>query len=317
MQVITLHHPHHLNKQELPSLVMALGFFDGVHLGHRKVIGEAQAYAKSYGLKSAVMTFDPHPSVVLGKETKHVHYITPINDKIKLIEEMGIHYLFIIHFSQQFANLLPQQFIDQYIIGLNVKHVVSGFDYTYGRMGKGTTETMPFHSRDKFTQSIVPKLTRGDAKISSTLIRSYIREGKLAELPKLLGRYYTVTGTVVNGDKRGRKLGFPTANIRLNNDYIIPPIGVYAVRIFVDGSRYEGVCNVGYTPTFKDQSADKQPTIEVHILNFNKEIYLKTVKIEWHTYIRKEQKFSDVQQLIKQIDRDKQTAIDYFEKNSC
>lgn len=311
MKVLRFGFPHNLVKSDLPSIVLALGYFDGVHLGHQDVILEAKRLADEKGLKSAVMTFDPHPSVVLGKNEKHVHYITPLDEKIRILNEMGIDYLFIIHFTAEFANLLPQEFVDQYIIGLNAKHVVAGFDFTYGRMGKGTMETIPFHSRQQFSFTIVQKYTNGGEKVSSTRIRKLLKEGKMAELQPLMGRHYTTSGIVVHGDKRGRTIGFPTANVDINDQYILPPLGVYAVRIEVLGQWYQGVCNVGYKPTF-NREADR-PSIEVHIFHFDQDIYGEKVTVEWHLYLRKEQKFSGIEELVRQIEKDKQNALDYFQ----
>jgi riboflavin kinase / FMN adenylyltransferase len=313
LEVIKLEFPLNIDKTEIPPISMALGYFDGVHLGHQKVILEAKKQADQKGLGSAVMTFDPHPSVVLGKNEKHVQYITPLSEKINLIEELGIDYLFIVHFTAEFANLLPQEFIDQFVIDLNVKHVVAGFDFSYGRMGKGTMEILPFHSREKFTFTIVEKFTSGDEKVSSTRIRQYIKNGRFTELPELLGRFYTTVGIVVHGDKRGRTIGFPTANVDTNDEYILPPTGVYAVKIKIDENWYEGVCNVGYKPTFNKDAL--KISVEVHIFNFENNIYDSQVTIEWHQYLRKEQKFSGIQELIAQIEKDKQNAIEYFNKS--
>ncbi|MDE3838562.1 bifunctional riboflavin kinase/FAD synthetase [Bacillus methanolicus] len=315
MEIIHIHHPHQFNKSDFPPLAMALGFFDGVHLGHQKVIGKAKEIADQNGMKSAVMTFDPHPSVVLGRSVRHVEYITPLEDKIRLISGLNIDYLFVVHFTVDFANLLPQEFVDQYIIGLNVKHTVAGFDFTYGRMGKGTMETLPFHSREQFGYSVVPKLSSRDGKISSTLIRSLIRDGRTEELPDLLGRFYSVKGTVVHGDKRGRTIGFPTANIELTDEYILPPTGVYAVRIRINDQWFQGVCNVGYKPTFNQVNRDK-PSIEVHIFQFEQEIYGEKVTVEWHIRLRNEKKFARIEQLVSQIENDRRAALQYFEKNS-
>lgn len=291
---------------------MALGYFDGVHLGHQKVIREAKRQADQNGLKSAVMTFDPHPSVVLRKSEKHVHYITPLAQKIKIIEALGIDYLFIVRFTAEFANLLPQEFIDQYVIGLNVKHVVAGFDFSYGRMGKGTMETILFHSREQFTYTVIQKYTAGNEKVSSTRIRQYLKEGKTGDLPELLGRYYTTTGIVIHGDKRGRTIGFPTANVDTCEEYILPPLGVYAVKIKIDESWYHGVCNVGYKPTFNKEAL--RISVEVNIFDFNEDVYGKEVTVEWHQYLRKEQKFSGINELVAQISLDKQNAIQYFKQ---
>lgn len=311
VEVKMLEYPLQLNKNELPPLVLALGYFDGVHLGHQKVIREAKKAADERGLKAAVMTFNPHPSVVLRKSDQHIHFITPLNEKIRIIEELGVDYLFIVHFTEEFANLLPQEFVDQYIIELNVKHVVAGFDYSYGRMGKGTMETLLFHSRNQFTYTVVPKFESGDEKISSTRIRKYLKEGKTEQLSSLLGRYYTTSGIVVHGDKRGRTIGFPTANVELKDEYIIPPLGVYAVRLKVEGKWHNGVCNIGFKPTF-NKIASPKPSIEVHLFDFHEDIYGKEAEIEWHVYLRGEQKFSGVTELVGQIEKDKQAAIDYF-----
>ncbi|NYE05189.1 riboflavin kinase/FMN adenylyltransferase [Bacillus niacini] len=310
MEVIKLEFPLNIEKTQIPPLSMALGYFDGVHLGHQKVILEAKKQANQKGLLSAVMTFDPHPSVVLGKNEKHVQYITPLAEKINLIEELGIDYLFIVNFTAEFANLLPQEFIDQYVIDLNVKHVVAGFDFSYGRMGKGSMEILPFHSREKFTFTIVDKFTSGDEKVSSTRIRQYIKNGRTTELPELLGRFYTTAGIVVHGDKRGRTIGFPTANVDTMDEFILPPLGVYAVQIKIGQDWYEGVCNVGYKPTFNKDAL--KVSVEAHIFNFKKDIYGKKVTIEWHQYLRKEQKFSGIDELVAQIEKDKQNAIEYF-----
>jgi riboflavin kinase / FMN adenylyltransferase len=312
LEIIKLGFPLNIDSSKIPPLAMALGYFDGVHLGHQKVILEAKKQAEISGVCSAVMTFDPHPSVVLGKGQKHIQYITPMSEKEKVIEDLGIDFLFVVHFTAEFANLLPQEFIDQYVIGLNVKHVVAGFDYSYGRMGKGTMETIPFHSRDQFLFTVIPKLTIDDEKISSTRIRQYIKDGKTDSLPELLGRYYSTSGIVVHGDKRGRTIGFPTANCDINDEFIVPPIGVYAVKLKVNGNWYQGVCNLGYKPTFNKEEI--KTSVEVHVFNFDQDIYGEKVIIEWHLYLRKEQKFSGIEELVSQIEKDKLNAIKYFEK---
>jgi riboflavin kinase / FMN adenylyltransferase len=316
VEVIHIHHPHNMEPEQYAPMTMALGFFDGVHKGHQRVIKTASEIAKEKGVKSAVMTFDPHPSVVLRRDVKHVEYITPLDEKIRLIERLQIDYLFVVHFTSEFANLLPQEFVDQYLIGLNVVHVVAGFDYSYGRMGKGTMETMTFHSRGKFDFTVIPKLTIGNEKISSTLIRKLINEGKMEKLPEFLGRFYATSGVVIHGDKRGRTIGFPTANTDVEDSFYIPPIGVYAVKILVEGKWHEGVCNLGYKPTFNEEQAPK-PSIEVHIFDFNRDIYGQEVVIEWHQRIRSEKKFSGIDELVQQIEKDKVSAIEYFKRNSA
>ncbi|RFU71332.1 bifunctional riboflavin kinase/FAD synthetase [Peribacillus saganii] len=311
MEVIKIEHPHDFTADAFPPLVLALGFFDGVHFGHQKVIESAKQEAEAKGLKTGVMTFDPHPSAVLGRDVQHVHYITPIQDKAAIMEQLGVDYLFIVQFTKAFAELLPQQFVDRYIIALNVKHVVAGFDYSYGRLGKGTMETMPFHSRSKFTHTVVEEHSLADEKISSTRLRTVLKEGRMDEFKALTGRFYTTCGEVIHGEKRGSKLGFPTANLGLDQNYLLPATGVYAVKIRIKGIWYLGVCNVGYKPTFHEVQPD-QPSVEVHVLDFSGDIYGEMVELEWHKYLRNEQKFNGLQELVSQIHTDKRRAEDYF-----
>ncbi len=312
MKIITVHHPHSFSTDDFPPLSLALGYFDGVHRGHQKVMKAAIHKAKENNLQTAVMTFDPHPSVVLGRKHQHIQFITPLHDKKEVIEQLGVDFLFIVRFTSDFASLQPQEFVDQYIINLNAKHVVAGFDFTYGRLGKGTMETLQFHSREKFSYTVVPKQEVGNQKISSTLIRESLHNGDMILVEELLGRPYCVRGTVIHGDKRGRKIGFPTANIELADDYISPKVGVYAVRIQINNIWHNGVCNVGYKPTFKTEE-NPPLSIEVHIFDFDASIYGEEVKVEWFKRIRSEQKFNGIEELIKQIDLDKQTAIQFFE----
>ncbi|CAG9611185.1 Bifunctional riboflavin kinase/FMN adenylyltransferase [Bacillus rhizoplanae] len=312
MKLIHLTHPHALNKVEIEPTVMALGYFDGIHLGHQRVIRTAKKVAEERGFKSAVMTFHPHPSVVLGKKEAHVEYITPLRSKEKVIASLGIDILYVVKFDEAFANLLPQQFVDDYIIGLNARHVVAGFDYSYGRLGKGTMETLPFHARGEFTQTVIEKVEFQEEKVSSTLLRKHIRSGEMEQIPSILGRLYTVEGIVVHGDKRGRQIGFPTANVALNDAYLLPPVGVYAVRMKVNDEWHEGVCNIGYKPTFKEN--EKQLSIEVHLFEFQRDIYDESVVVEWYMRIREEKKFNGIDELVAQIAKDKRIAEDYFSR---
>ncbi|WP_223700191.1 bifunctional riboflavin kinase/FAD synthetase [Sutcliffiella deserti] len=316
MKVVYLEHPHSLSQNECNPAVAALGFFDGIHLGHQKVIQSALKKAKELNIETAVMTLDPHPSVVLRRTVQHVRYITPLSEKIKLLTALGVDILYVVKFDLEFAGLVPQDFIDLYIIRLNIKHVVAGFDYSYGRLGKGTMETLPFHSRNQFGYNVIEKYTTNNHKVSSTFIREQLQTGNVGDLPQTLGRYYVIRGTVGHGDKRGRTIGFPTANIELSDEYVIPRTGVYAVRLFVKGHWHLGVCNIGYKPTFYERKEERLPSIEVHLFDFDEFIYDEHVIVEWHCLIREEKKFSGIDTLIAQIQKDKQTAIDYFEKNT-
>lgn len=310
MEIIYLSYPHELKRNQHSPTVLALGYFDGVHLGHQKVIKTAVDIAKEKHAESAVMTFTPHPKEVLSRSKEPMKYITPIKQKAEYIKQLGVEKLYIVRFDLAFSKLTPQQFVDEFLLNLHVVHVVAGFDYTYGHLGKGTMETLPFHARGQFTQTVVSKITQEEAKISSTLIREFLQSGKVNELPYYLGRFFEVEGTVVHGDKRGRKIGFPTANIEIQEPFMIPKTGVYAV-LFTDGQmNYQGVCNLGVKPTFTTNV--QAPSLEVHIFDFEGDLYEKEVKVTFCEFIRDEKKFDGITELIEQIEKDKKQAIAFF-----
>lgn len=312
MQIIHLSYPNHVHPPEnLGALSLALGFFDGVHKGHQKVIGEAIRLADELNAKSAVMTFDPHPSLVLGGRKEEVFYITPMQEKMEILNEMGVDVCFIVRFTSDFAQLTPEQFVQHFIKDLGVMHVTAGFDYSFGCKGQGDMPKMQEMAQGAFGVTVIQKQADSEEKISSTRIRSLLKEGKVGEVRRLLGRPFRISGTVVNGDKRGRTIGFPTANVEQEIGTFVPGRGVYAVRIWVQGTVYDGVCNVGYKPTFNNPD-EKSLSVEVHILNFDKNIYGEMVLVDWCTRIRDEQKFSGIDELKKQIQLDKETAIEFF-----
>ncbi|MBB5172030.1 bifunctional riboflavin kinase/FAD synthetase [Texcoconibacillus texcoconensis] len=313
MDVIHIHHPHRYERSSFPPQVIALGFFDGVHNGHQAVIEKAVSIAKEKNIEVAVMTFYPHPKEVLRKENENMTYLTPLNKKIAEIRKLGVDRIFVVEFTQMFADLNPQQFADDYFIALHAEHVVAGFDFTYGHLGKGTMETLPFHSREMFTQTTVGKVNNHGEKISSTRIRGLLSNGDVEQACHLLGRPYSIEGEVVDGEKRGRTIGFPTANVSLTDRFQTPHTGVYAVQMAVEGALYNGVCNVGYKPTFNNEKINV-PTIEVHLFDFHGDLYGKTVEVFWHSRLRGEVAFSSVNELIEQINKDKQRGIEFFSR---
>ncbi|KHF39734.1 bifunctional riboflavin kinase/FAD synthetase [Halalkalibacter okhensis] len=305
MDTIYLEHPIDRNTLKPEKTVMALGYFDGVHTGHQAVMKKAKEVAIRLNTTTSVMTFHPHPKEVLRKT--EMNYITPLPDKINKIEKLGIDTLYVVRFTPLFASLTPQEFVDEYLIGLHVVHAVAGFDFTYGSLGKGSMETLPFHARNRLEATIVEKYENNNEKVSSTKIRKLLEQGDVSSVAILLGEDYVIKGTVVDGEKRGRTIGFPTANVEPRERYIIPRTGVYAVRLTISGVEYDGVCNVGYKPTFHAEQV-ATPTIEVHLFSFDKDIYGAEVEIQWISRIRSEQKFDGIDQLIKQITLDKETA---------
>lgn len=306
MEVYHLTHPHSLTQENTPPSAMALGFFDGVHLGHQKVISKAKQIADEQDLQSAVMTFYPHPAVVLGKK-ENPEYLTPLKEKEKRIEALGIDRLYVVKFDKNFSSLTPRQFVDEYIVRLNVRHTVCGFDFTYGHKGKGTSETLSDDADGRFGVTIVEKVEEHEEKISSTKIRELLHAGKADEVSSYLGHPYEMKGTVVSGEKRGRTLGFPTANIDPDGPYLIPETGVYAVKMKVRSKWLDGVASIGYKPTFR-QNYGEQPAIEVYLFDFEDDIYGESVFVKWYKKLRDEEKFDSADALVRQMEQDVQTA---------
>ncbi|MGE7664966.1 riboflavin biosynthesis protein RibF [Ureibacillus composti] len=316
MNVIHLKYPYQINQlNQLTAFSLAVGFFDGVHRGHQAVIGAAMDKARELNINSAVMTFDPHPSIVLGGRNEKVFYITPLRQKLEIIEGIGVDTVFVVQFTSDFAKLSPEDFIQYFIRDLNVLHVTAGFDFSFGALGRGKMDMMKELSNGEFGVTVVDKFSDGEEKISSTRIRKSLQDGDMETAHELLGRPFEVPGIVVHGDKRGRTIGFPTANIQAMDGCFIPATGVYAVRILVQNNWYDGVCNVGYKPTFKNPE-DKQLSIEVHILNFEKNIYGEEVTVGWYKRIRSEKKFDGIESLKAQIQHDKEEAIRYFAEDA-
>ena len=308
MEIYHLQYPTQMTVDDKGPFSLAIGFFDGLHKGHQTVINEAKAKAEELGIRSAVMTFNPHPSHLFGKGANKVGYITKYPEKSRLLEEMGIDALFIVTFDWVLASLSPEQFVEFFIKGLGIKHVTAGFDFTFGSKGVGTMEQMAALSGGEYGTTRIEKVTDSDVKISSTRIRKLLSEGDVESTASLLGRPFRTVGTVIDGEKRGRLLGFPTANISPDEETILPANGVYAVIFTFDGQSFKGVCNVGVKPTFHDPDVRK-PSVEVHLFNFEGDLYGKEAAVDWMARIRAEQKFNSADELVTQIQKDKETAL--------
>ncbi|MBO8170969.1 MAG: bifunctional riboflavin kinase/FAD synthetase [Bacillaceae bacterium] len=304
MKVYHLQYPISEEEEYAPS-VMAIGYFDGVHLGHQRVIQKAIDEAKKKSLKSAVMTFDPHPREVLGK-TGYNQYLTPLSVKLNLMKKMGVDMAYVVHFDIPFSSIYPEDFIEEVIIPLQVRHVVVGFDYTFGYRGTGTSHTLASFSRDRYDLDVVQPVNRYGEKVSSTMIREYLHQGEVEQASYFLGRPYTIKGKVIHGEGRGRTIGFPTANLLLEDPYIIPRNGVYGVKVTYEGQIYDGLMNIGIKPTFETRRKEK--SLEVYIFDLDENLYEKELEVAFLYFIREEQKFASVEDLIKQINTDVETA---------
>nr|WP_239565392.1 bifunctional riboflavin kinase/FAD synthetase [Brevibacillus fulvus] len=296
-------------ERDYPAAAIAIGYFDGVHLGHRRVIQKAIDTAKANGWKSAVMTFHPHPREVLGR-AGYTRYLTPLADKLEQLQKMGVDLVYVMNFDIAFSSVYPEEFIEECLLPLHARHVVVGFDFTFGYKGTGTADTLRQLSAGRYSLDVVAPVNRLGERISSTLIREYLHQGDIEQANQFLGRPYKLKGEVVHGDKRGRTIGFPTANVALHSPYLVGKNGVYGVRMTVGGKQYDGVMNVGIKPTFELEKKEK--SLEVHLFDFSGEIYGQPVEVELFFFLRDEQKFAGVQALIEQINKDVQMAKDKF-----
>src|SRR5699024_6950575 len=256
METIYISYPHTLIRKELPETVAAIGFFDGIHQGHQSLIQEAVHQAKETKRKSAVISFYPYPSVVLKKDVDKVEYITTIEEKAELLEALNVDYFYIITFNKELSLLSPQDFIDSFIAGLNIQHLVAGFDYSFGHKGAGNMENINEYSQGRFTTKEMEEYTYQQEKVSSTRISKLLAAGAVSGIvtciTPLHRRSYSAARTVIHGNKRGRELGFPTANIEVSDEKLLPKQGVYAVTIRVRREIYKGMASFGVNPTFKD-----------------------------------------------------------------
>lgn len=310
MQVIHLHHPYDKTKIPKQDVVLVLGFFDGVHLGHQAVIKAGRKLADEKQLPLAVMTFNQKPSLIFKKaQAKDYWYLTTLRQRIQHMAELKVDLLYIVDFTSAFASLEPQKFVDLYLVGLHAKAVVAGFDYTYGRPGATSMAQLPDYAQGRFEVITVDCETADAKKISSSRIRHLLDKGEVAAANKLLGYTYETEGIVVHGDARGRQLGFPTANVRTDPEDYLPLGGVYAVQMLVQGKWQPGMAQIGYNVTFK---TSHRMTIEVYLLDFKQEIYGEPVRVRWYEYFRGEVKFSGPAELVRQLKHDEARAKQYF-----
>lgn len=284
--------------------VIVLGHFDGIHIGHMHVIDRAVQFGKEHGLPVSLMTFHPHPKGVFGK-SGYDRYLTPLKEKERLLNELGLARLYVVKFDISFSNATAEQFV-QSLCRLGAKHVVCGFDYRFGHKGSGTAELLREWGADCFSVDIVEAWGEGGHKVSSTRVRACLEAGDIEQANHLLGRPYTIAGVVVHGEKRGRTIGYPTANVDPEEPYYIPRLGVYAVKVDVRGETYDSVLSIGLKPTFRSDIL--VPVIEAHLFDFNDDIYGERMSVSFLHYLRPEAKFASAHELIEQIHQDAREA---------
>jgi riboflavin kinase / FMN adenylyltransferase len=301
MQIIELSYPFKIKKHSLKNLALAIGYFDGVHRGHQAVLCSAKDFAEKLNLVSAVMTFDPHPREVLGKE-QITGYLTPLPEKLNFFSKMGIEIIYIVKFDPIFAALSKEAFVDEILFPIGVKSVSTGFNFTFGKKASGKAEDLRRLSQNSFVTDIVAPVQVNGFIASSTRARQLLYEGRIREVSEILGRCYLIEGKVVPGEGRGRKIGFPTANLHLEYPYIIPKRGVYGVRVQLFNRVFNGIMNIGIRPTFSDLNPTTK--IEVHLFGCSENLYGQRLRVELMCFIRDERKFLSIEDLRHQIKND-------------
>lgn len=299
---------NHFNSGK--GCVVTVGTFDGLHLGHKKIIEKVNTIARNKNLCSTLVTFDPHPKIVLKQNDNfHITILTTLDEKKQLLSETGIDRLIVIKFDKTFASQSYKQFVKNILLDqIGARVIVIGHDHAFGKNREGNFDNLKMLSKNyRFDLQKVDPVEIDGEIISSTLIRNAITDGDVELARKYLGRYYNYSGKVVPGDSRGKQLNFPTANIfHGNENKQIPRDGVYAVDVGYKGSIYKGMLNIGKRPTFGLQG---DYTIEVHIHNFNKDIYNEDLTIFFKKRLRNEIKFDSVDALIAQLEIDKQNSL--------
>lgn len=295
--------------QKLENAVVTSGTFDGVHLGHQKILKRLAEVAQQTGGESVVITFYPHPRTVVSADNQEVKLLSTLDEKIELLTQNGVQHLVVIPFTREFSELTSEEFIQKVIINtIGTKTLVIGYDHRFGKNREGGFDYL-VHNANRYG-FIVEEISRQDIDhvgVSSSKIRKAIQEGDMTQAQHFLGRNYDLSGLVVKGKQIGRTIGFPTANIQVREQTKqIPQDGVYAVWVYYSGQKLKGMLNIGNRPTVDGT----YKTIEVNILDFNKDIYGENLKVEFVQKVRAEQKFNGLDALKAQIALDKLTVSD-------
>lgn len=285
------------NENKIPDGITAcIGEFDGVHIAHQKLIEKTIQIGDEYNLKKGIITFEPHPDYVLNKN-KEEKYITLLDEKIKYIEQnFNIDYFILIDFNLQLASLTYEKFFEMYL--KNIKYLIVGYDFKFGKYGEGNIEKLKQIHNNVI---VIDQINYENKKISSSLITNYLKNGNINLVNMLLGRPFSVVGTVSEGSKIGSSIGFPTANIWIDKKYCDIKKGVYACYGIIDNKKYLGICNYGVNPSFNKINS---PRLETHFFDFDQNLYGKIIKIELIDFIREEAKFQSIDEFLIQLKKD-------------
>ena len=288
------------------SLFLAIGVFDGVHRGHQAVISTSADHAAASNGTPVVVTFDPHPEKVLRPQAAP-HLLSATEHKIALIRALGVEHLLIITFDKQFAATEPEDFVQKLVIQSKpLQEICVGHEWSFGKNRRGNLDLLKkLGAKFNFDVVGIPPVKINGAVVSSTAIREAIEKGDLAKAAEMLGREYTILGTVTRGDNLGKKIGFPTANLSAHSEQF-PPNGVYVAEARIDGELYRGVINLGIRPTVSIGKSER--VLEIHLFDFNRDIYGHDVEVRFLKFLRSEKKFQDLDTLVQQIRQDVEQA---------
>lgn len=317
----------------LKNAVVTIGTFDGVHLGHRKIISRLQEVARQTGGETVILTFFPHPRMILHPEDQNLKLITTIEEKAALMTDLGINHLIITPFSRDFSNLSAEEYIREMLVDrIGTKKIVIGYDHRFGKdRSGGLKELQYFAPVYGFEVEEIPEQDVNDLAVSSSRIRKAVLSGEISLANQFLGYAFFITGKVIRGDQIGRTLGYPTANLFIEESYkLIPADGIYAVEVEVKGERQKvedtanslstgegwgeaskkGMAYIGHRPTINGMTRN----IEVNIFDFNQDIYNHILKMIFHSFIRHDVKFAGLEELTKQLGRDKESVLSFFNR---
>ncbi|TDE17470.1 bifunctional riboflavin kinase/FAD synthetase [Dyadobacter psychrotolerans] len=299
--------------EKLDFAVVTSGTFDGVHIGHKKILSRLREISQLSGGETVVLTFWPHPRTVVSEDSQSLQLLSTIEEKIELFAQLGIDHLAIIPFTRSFSELSSEDFIHQILVDkIGTKKLVIGYDHRFGKNREGSFEFLKQNcSQYGFEVEEIPRQDIEDMAISSSRIRKALVTGQIHEANELLGRQYNISGTVVKGKQLGRTIGFPTANVHPDESYkLIPQNGVYVIKATYKDETFKGMLNIGVRPTVDGTSK----TIEAHLFDFDKEIYGEELQLELLHYLRPEQKFDGLPSLMARIKLDREEALAFFSK---
>ncbi len=301
----------HLDEfEKVSNAVVTIGTFDGVHIGHRKIISRLTEVAKQINGESVILTFFPHPRMIINPEDVNLKLITTINEKAKLLENLGVDHLIITPFTRDFSNLSAETYIKEILVDkIGTKKIIIGYDHHFGKDREGNLKQLQKFSSDyHYEVEEIPEQDIHDIAVSSTQIRHALLKGDVGTANEFLGYPFSLFGRVIKGDQLGRTMGFPTANLLIEENYkLIPRDGIYAVKVRIDSDSqvYSGMAYIGNRPTINGMSKN----IEVNIFDFSRDIYRQYITIEYHHFIRDDMRFDNMDDLKAQITKDKQSAI--------